>query len=118
MKKMSATLFSFCFSLIFAAIPVMVSAHGGGHSHAHDKKAVTKEVAKKNAKKELMRLVKEKKIDGSWKSGVFVNMVKKTFGHDEEWVASYSNEKGKKGKQIFIFLKLSGAYIAANFSGK
>ena len=42
----------------------------------------------------------------------------KIFGKKTEWVVTFDNEKGVKGKKLYIFLKLSGEFVAANFTGK
>ena len=42
----------------------------------------------------------------------------KKFLSQTEWVVTFTNEKNVKKKKLYIFLKLNGEYIAANFTGK
>lgn len=92
--------------------------HSHGHSHGHSKKAVSKEQTKELGKKEIARLVKKGKLDASWIHGTFANSEKKKFGKKTEWVVTYDNQKGVKGKKLYLFLSLSGKFVAANFTGK
>lgn len=92
--------------------------HGkGGHSHSYAKK-ITKSQAQEKGLFHVRRLVKSNKIKASWQEATFVNAEQKVFGKKKEWVVTFSNEKGVKGKVIYIFLNLSGKFVAANFTGK
>ena len=93
---------------------------GGGHSHGHSHgaPAVSKEKTGEIGRYHIERLVKAGKIDGSWKSSTYGKSEKKTFGKKTEWVVTFDNEKGVKGKKLYIFLKESGEFVAANFTGK
>ena len=64
------------------------------------------------------RLVKAGKIDSTWTKAVFDKSEKKKFGKKTEWVVTFNNKKGVKGKKLYIFLKLDGEFVAANFTGK
>ena len=98
--------------------------HSHGHSHDHSKKAISQEQAKILGKKEIAKLVKKGKLDASWNKANFTYSEKKKFGKRTEWVLSYENKKGVKGvkgvkgKKLYVFLTLSGKFIAANFTGK
>ena len=92
--------------------------HSHGHGHAHEAHAVSKEKTIEIAKAHVARLVKLGKINATWKSATLNKSEKKKFGSKTEWVVSFKNDKGVKGKMIFIFLKESGKYVAANFTGK
>ncbi len=95
------------------------SSHShGGHTHSHKVKEVSKEQATKNAKENIERLISSKKIDSSWKNSKLDSSVKKKFNGKTEWLLTFSNEEGKKGKKLYIFLTLSGDFVAANFTGK
>ncbi len=89
----------------------------GGHSHSHGEKKISKVKTIEIGKKEIKRLIKLKKLDSSWSSAVHVDSVKKKFSGKTEWVVTFTNEKGVKGKKLYVFLKLSGKFIAANFTG-
>jgi len=88
--------------------------HSHGHSHSHDTPAISKEKAAELGKKHIQRLIKAKKLDTSWlNSKLDKSEIKKN-----EWVVTFNNEKGAKGKKLYIFLKKSGGFVAANFTGK
>ncbi len=93
---------------------------GGGHSHGHSHGApkVSKEKTGEIGRYHVERLVNSAKIDSSWKSSTLAKSEKKTFGSKVEWVVTFDNEKGVKGKKLYIFLKESGEFVAANFTGK
>lgn len=93
---------------------------GGGHSHGHSHGApkVSKEKTGEIGRYHVERLIKAGKLDTSWKSSTLDKSEEKTFGKRTEWVVTFDNEKGAKGKKLYIFLKLSGEFIAANFTGK
>ncbi len=72
------------------------------------------EQSSKVGKFHVERLVKAKKIDSSWMNA---NLDKSELKKNE-WVVTFNNEKGIKGKKIYISLKKSGEFVAANFTGK
>lgn len=94
------------------------SNHSHGHGHSHDKPAVTEEKTVELGKVHIERLIKAQKLDESWKNASYNKSEKKKFGTRTEWVVTFDNEKGEKGKKLYIFLKLSGEFVAANFTGK
>lgn len=99
---------------------------GTGHGHTHGPVDLCKKLATKNikissiaiGKCHISRLVKAGKIDVSWKNAKHIQSVTKKFRGRDEWLISFNNEKGKKGKKLFIFLNLKGGFVAANFTGK
>lgn len=97
-----------------------VYGHSGGHgkSHAHKKVKIPKKRTQKIGVSQIERLVKKKKLDSSWLSASYDTSERKLFNGREEWVVTFKNDKGVKGKKLYIFLSLSGDFIAANFSGK
>lgn len=112
-------------SVLLAFIPMVALAganhdHGHDHGHSHSHDPVNQEQAQAAALKQVARLVKKGKIDNSWTNAKVATAEKKKFGGKLEWVVTFSNEKVKDpGKQtLYIFLSLSGEYIAANYSGK
>ncbi|EQC50941.1 DUF6488 family protein [Bacteriovorax sp. DB6_IX] len=106
-------------SLKVMAGPGHEHSHGKGHSHSHEKSvSISKEQTQAIGRYHVERLVKAKKIDKSWLDSSYEKTIQKTFGKRKEWVLTFVNDKGIKGKKLYIFLKLSGEFIAANFSGK
>jgi hypothetical protein len=96
----------------------MSFGHGDGHSHG-SKHPVTKTEIVKDAKHHMKKLMKAKKIPASWSDAKFDRIVKKEFSGKKEWVVTFENKKAPKGKQkIYLFFKITGTFLAANFSGK
>ena len=102
----------------FSSLAGPGSGHSHSHSHSHSKKSILKEKTREIGRHHVERLIKSGKIDDSWKNSIFDKSEKKTFGNKTEWVITFDNKKGVKGKKLYIFLKLSGEFVAANFSGK
>ncbi|TNF27001.1 MAG: hypothetical protein EP319_12615 [Deltaproteobacteria bacterium] len=124
MKTILTTL-ALSFSFLLYAGPGSNHSHGHshdhGHSHSHSEKKmkpVSKEEAGLIGKQHVHRLIKNGKIDESWSKSLIGTTEQKTFGKQQEWVVTFDNEKGKKGKKLYIFLTLSGKFVAANFTGK
>lgn len=92
--------------------------HSHGHGHSHGATTVKKGKASKIGRHHIKRLVKAGKLNKSWKKATFSMSEKKNFKGKTEWVITFNNEKGVKGKKLYIFLKLSGEFVAANFTGK
>lgn len=103
-------------------------SHPGGHGDEHHPPenpekptAIDEKAAKARAQQELERLVSVKKVDESWKqSGRFNEIKKKGPATKWEWLITFDNSdaKDKDKKRLYIFLKPSGEFIAANFTGK
>jgi len=91
-------------------------SHGSGHSHGEPK--ISQERSGEVGRSQVQRLVKDGKIDKSWLKSTFDKSIKKTFGNKSEWLITFKNDKGPKGKLLYIFLKESGEFVAANFTGK
>lgn len=86
--------------------------HGHGHSHGEAPK-ISKEKTEEVGSYHIARLVKAKKLDSTWiKSKLDKSEMKKN-----EWVVTFVNKDGVKGKKLYIFLKKSGEFVAANFTG-
>jgi hypothetical protein len=91
----------------------------GGHSHphgqSHDKKVVINKLqAQTRAMDRIKVLIFKNKIDSTWSDAKLDKAIKVK----KEWLITYTNEKGVKGKKLYVFLDLSGKFIAANFTGK
>ncbi len=94
---------------------------GGGHGHSHGHHGTPKIAKAKTGelgRSHIERLIKSGKLNASWGSATFDKSEKKNFKGKAEWVVTFNNEKGVKGKKLYIFLKLSGDFVAANFTGK
>ncbi len=107
-------------ALAFNFNPLNASGNHDGHSHSHDKKEVTKAAANKEATKKINKLIKANKIEKSWTKASLINVKKKKFGHDMEWVFSFKNDKVKNTKKqvIYVFVDLYGEVTGANYTGK
>lgn len=116
--KILVLIISLSFSLTLLSGPG--HKHGGGHSHSHEKKVpvVSKEKTIELGKSHIERLIKKGKIDASWKNATHEKSIQKVFKDKKEWLVTFDNENGLKGKKLYIFLKLSGEFVAANFTGK
>lgn len=107
---------------LFTLVALFVAATcfagpGGGHSHGHAKDMapdISKEKTGVIGRSHIERLVKEKKLEASWKKAKF----DKSIMINNEWLVTFENEKGVKGKKLYVFLKKSGEFVAANFTGK
>ena len=115
--KLNTLLLSFTLSL-FSMLAVAGGGHNHGHGHSHA--PVNQATANSKATKILKSFVKQKTIDKSWGSASVSSFEKKSFNGKQEWVVSFMNGKiaDAKKRKLYIFLTLSGDYIAANYTGK
>lgn len=93
---------------------------GDDHDHGHSHSPVDQTVAKAKATEIIASFVKQKTIDKSWSSIPAKSVDKKKFDSRQEWVVSFENVKITKAdkRKLYVFLTLSGDYIAANYTGK
>ena len=95
---------------------------GHGHSHAPVKTKVMKQIdatkAEKLARNKVRVLAFQDKVNKSWNGAKLTSAEIKNFKGKKEWLVTFSNDKGVKGKTLYVFLKLDGEFIAANFTGK
>jgi hypothetical protein len=91
---------------------------GHDHSHGHAAPVASTEKIQEIGRSHIERLIKAKTINISWKTSTYSKSEKKKFGNKVEWILTYENAKGVKGKKLYIFLKLSGEFVAVNFTGK
>lgn len=98
-------------------------SHGGGHKHSHGGHShshaapIEEDAVKIRAQEEITRLIKKGKLEDSWSKAEYISSEKKSFKGKKEWLVTYKNEASEK-KNLFIFLSLSGRFIAANHTGK
>ena len=115
MKTMATTLV--LSSLLFGA-PVMA---GGGHNHGHShaQQPANQEAAEKSASMAVASLVAGGSVDKSWSSISANSSEKKDFNGRVEWVVVFVNEEitDPAKQKLYVFLTLSGEYIAANYTG-
>lgn len=100
-------------------------SHGHGHGHSHgdeghspEKAKSDIEMIKENCQGKIRALIFQEKIDSSWSEAVFESAEIKEHDNQKEWAVTFTNEKGIKGKRLYLYLSLSGELIAANFTGK
>jgi len=93
--------------------------HGHGHSHGHEKtEKIDAKKAEELARKKIKALTFQNKINKSWSDAKLASIEIKEFKNKNEWFVTFTNEKGVKGKTLYVFLKLDGEFVAANFTGK
>ncbi|MDH5518308.1 MAG: DUF6488 family protein [Gammaproteobacteria bacterium] len=115
--KFTTLLFGLTLGL-FSLTVIAGSGHDHGHGHSHA--PVDQATAKVMASKIITSFVKQKTIDESWLSVTDSTVEKKVFNGQQEWVVSFVNEKisDAKKRKLYVFLSLSGDYVAANYTGK
>lgn len=80
---------------------------------------IDEDTAKVRGKEEVVRLVSVNKLIESWKDSARFVAIKKTTAADNwEWQLTFDNDAIKVKKRLYIFLKPSGEFVAANFTGK
>jgi len=99
-----------------------LAGYGGGHSHSNEAPAMVKKVDAKKAevlaRNKIRVLAFQEKIEASWTDSKLASAEVKEIKGKKEWLLTFSNEKGKKGKTLYIFLRINGEFLAANFTGK
>ena len=110
--------------LHMVVLSIVLTSVGAGSALAHENhkheapaSEIGEEGAKARATEELGRLVSVKKVEASWKEGTFKAVEKKTNKKGWEWLITFEN-KNAKDKTLYVFLKSSGEFLAANFTGK
>jgi len=115
--RLKTLLLTFALSL-FSVIVVAGGGHDHGQEHSHS--AVDQTTVNSKATKVITSLIKNNKLDKSWASIAVNSSEKKIFNGRQEWVVSFVNEKiaDAKKRKLYVFLTLTGDYIAANYTGK
>ena len=97
---------------------------GGGHAHGPGGHAAQKPVSSEKAidlaSKKVAELAKRGVIDKSWENAGSSEIEKKTYGPRKEWKVTFKNDKVKEASKqtLYLFYRLGGKYIAANYTGK
>ena len=83
-------------------------------------KPVTEKRLPKVAQVYIQNYVQRGALDKSWLKAKFVKAEKKKFRGKDEWIASFKNSevKDEKKQVLYIFMRLDGKLIAANFTAK
>ena len=115
--KLNTLLLGFTLAL-FSMVAIAGGGHDHGHGHSHE--PVNQATANSKATKIIASFIKQKTLDKSWAGTTVSSSEKKMFNGRQEWVVSFINEKvaDTKKRKLYVFLTLSGDYIAANYTGK
>ena len=108
-----------CLMMLFAFTATPSFGAGGHDDHSgHDHAAqLSQSQIQEKATGFVASIVEKGKLDASW-SGIKPQDPKENSRH--EWVIVFSNPEIKDSEKqtLYMFLTLSGEYIAANFTGK
>ena len=107
-------------SLLFGLNSLAAQAGGGhSHGHGHSHEEINQVKAKAKAIDVVSSFIKSKKLDESWKSIKASSAEKKVFKGHPEWVVIFTNKKitDVKKQKLYVFLTLTGEYVAVNHSG-
>ena len=106
---------------ILGLLPITAMA-GSGHDHGHSNSnaPVNQATATTTAATIVAGFIKGKKLDESWAPIKAVSVEKKEYNGRSEWVISFVNDKitDPDKRTLYVFLTLTGDYIAANYTGK
>lgn len=90
-------------------------AHGG-KEHSHE--LIQSGQARERAVAAVGKLVESGKVTAEWKT-LLPTIQKKTFETATEWVATFENSTASDPdkRKLFVFLSLTGEFLAANHTG-
>jgi hypothetical protein len=105
-------------SLTLILFPMFAFA-GTGHDHGAPREPVNQQQAEQTASQIVKTFVGKGIIEKSWSSTTVEKAEQKQFGDSMEWVVSYKNEAATdpEKRTLYIFMTLSGEYLAANYTG-
>lgn len=105
---------------IFSVSTMAGSGHDHGHGHSHGNTPVNQEKAVINATEVVSGFVTKNKLDKSWGFIKASSVEKNVFKGNSEWVIIFINDKiaAPDKQKLYVFLTLSGDYVAANYTGK
>lgn len=112
--KFNALFLSFILSLLSLTVIA-----GTGHDHGHLHEEINQAKAKVKATKVVASFIKDKKLDKSWKAIKVNSAEKKIFQGRSEWVITFVNKtiSDIKKQKLYVFLTLTGDYVATNYTG-
>lgn len=112
-------------TLCLLSFSLNLFAHGShGHNHHDAPEPMGKAVSEKRlpilAQVYIGNYVQRGALDKSWLKAKHLKSKKQEFKGKKEWIVSFLNEKSSdaKKKKLFVFMRLDGKLIAANFTGK
>ncbi len=111
---------TFCLMIMmmFALTAVSAQAAGGHDDHGHGHGVeLNKGQIQAKASGLVAKIVEKGQLDPSWKQ-IKPQKAKETRNHT--WLVTFVNPEIKESdkKTLYMFLTLSGEYLAANFTGK
>jgi hypothetical protein len=107
------------FGLVLSIFSFAANA-GSGHSHSHSSEPVTEAQATQIATDSVRQLAVKGKLESSWARVKAAGVEQKTYGSKKEWVVVFNNGAVSDGskRKLYVFLTLTGEYLAANFTGE
>jgi len=103
--------------ILISVLTLFSGAAAAGTDHSHD--PVTQQQAEQVATQIVSTMVKQGVIEESWDGTAVQVSEQKVFSGRTEWVVSYRNDavSDPSKRTLYIFLTLTGDYIAANYTG-
>ena len=103
--------------ILISVLTLFFGAAAAGTDHSHD--PVTQQQAEQVATQIVSTMVKQGVIEESWDGTAVQVSEQKVFSGRTEWVVSYRNDavSDPSKRTLYIFLTLTGDYIAANYTG-
>jgi hypothetical protein len=94
-------------------------ASGAGVGHSHSKRPFTKEEILKSSEEVRDKLIKDGKIDPTWKTIKPSDAIEKEFKKGKEWVVTFKNPAAtdKSKESLYLFYALNGNFLASNYTG-
>lgn len=109
---------TFCLMIMmmFALTAVSAQAAGGHDDHGHGAELSKSQIEQK-ASGLVAKIVEKGQLDPSWKQ---IKPQKASETRNHTWLVTFVNPEIKESdkKTLYMFLTLSGEYLAANFTGK
>lgn len=114
-------------AFIFSSVTFLVLAgndqdhgHDHDHGHSHSQEAVDNVKAESNATNIVAELVQREKLEASWGPISATTVEKQEFDGTPEWVVIFVNDAipDVAKQKLYVFLKVNGEYIAANYTGE
>ena len=102
---------------LFYTLPL--TAGSGARYYIGQPAPIGEKVAVLKAKEFITTLIDKKKLDDSWGLLSAQNAEKKIYQDRPEWVILFVNDKIKdvEKKNLYIFMKLNGEFLAINHTG-
>ena len=118
-QKIKPSLNGLYLFFLIVSISAQTIAAAGAEKNNKDT-PVNMESAVKTAKIIVNKLAIGEKIDKSWLKINAASAIIRQYPQGKEWVIAFNNQKiNKKSHQtLYIFLTLSGKYVAVNYSGQ